>query len=648
MKFITYIKLLTSFTTLSLVLNCKETSTEQTTKASTDKTIDQLFKEIDNKKVAPKLRIDKSEQAIALAKTQMNDSVEFAARFKKMELLRSLELEDKAHLYNHQIIDWTKKINNKKLEAEAYFNFGNYFYDENNMDSAFYYYNYSKNYYSQINDSIGLAKSSLNMAIILNDNGDHSGSENLAMEALNALKNYPKHPYLTPIFNSLAISSGSMLNFNEELYWYDRALELNTDHYFKVSIENNKAVAYTLLKRYDDAIKTLEAVKNDTILDNELHLKSKVIDNLAYAKWLKNPSLNIESELLKALDIRKEIDYAHGQSVNLQHLSEYYEAKDPQRAADYAKQMYDLSFVTGNIEARLSALKKLIEINSGSNPSVIKEFIELNDSLQLSRSKTKYQFAKLKYDADKNRNEIQALSLERAEHLLELERAKISTIIAIAILIIAIIIFYVRIYQQKQKRKNDRLKTIYDTEVSLSQKLHDELANDLFNTITLLESIQFENQFLKKKLSDNLDHIYAQTRSISRQTNTVDTANFKKELDSMLASYKSEDVNILTKGIDLVNWDTMENHTKIVIYRVLMELMTNMKKHSDCTLVVISFLQEGKNLEIKYVDNGSISIDQDILSKNGIRNMENRIRGIDGTINFEISKGFRAFINIPN
>lgn len=648
MKLTSYIKFFIAFTTLSLIINCKDKGELKSKISPSNNSIDQLLKEIDNEKTAPKLRIEKAEEAIALAKMQKNDSIEFATRFKKMELLRSLNMQKNAHKYNHQIIQWTKSKNNRKLEAEAYFNFGNYFYDVNNMDSAFYYYNYSKNNFSQINDSIGLAKASLNMAIILNDNGDHSGSENLSIEALNALKNYPKHKYLTPIYNSLAISSGSMLNYTEELYWYDKALELTTDQYFKVSIENNKAVAYTLLKSYDDAIRTLNAIKNDTILRNEPHLKSKIIDNLAYAQWLKNPEVDVENDLLEALNIRKEIKYEHGQSINLQHLSEYFEKKNPQRATEFAEEMYQLSFSTGNAEARLSALKRLIEINNGNNPTLIKEFIALNDSLQYSRSKTKYQFAKLKYDADKNRNEIQSLSLERAEHLLELERAKISTIIAIAVLIIAIIIFYVRIFQQKQKRKNDRLRTIYDTEVALSQKLHDELANDLFNTITLLESIEFQNQELKKKLSDNLDHIYAQTRNISRQNNTVDVVNFQLELDSMLASYKSNDVNIITKGIDKIGWDTVESHNKIVIYRVLMELMTNMKKHSDCSLVVVSFEKDLKNLEIKYIDNGSVSIHEDLLSKNGIRNMENRIRGINGTINFDVSKGFKAFITIPN
>ncbi|MFT6754570.1 MAG: signal transduction histidine kinase, partial [Urechidicola sp.] len=42
---------------------------------------------------------------------------------------------------------------------------------------------------------------------------------------------------------------------------------------------------------------------------------------------------------------------------------------------------------------------------------------------------------------------------------------------------------------------------------------------------------------------------------------------------------------------------------KITIYRILQELMTNMKKHSKASHVVITFIQKPKRIFINYLDN---------------------------------------------
>ncbi|MCD8529424.1 MAG: hypothetical protein LRY25_01160 [Flavobacterium sp.] len=48
----------------------------------------------------------------------------------------------------------------------------------------------------------------------------------------------------------------------------------------------------------------------------------------------------------------------------------------------------------------------------------------------------------------------------------------------------------------------------------------------------------------------------------------------------------------------------LKEEIKITLYRVLQELMVNMKKHSECTLVAIAFKNNPTTLEITYSDNG--------------------------------------------
>ena len=52
-------------------------------------------------------------------------------------------------------------------------------------------------------------------------------------------------------------------------------------------------------------------------------------------------------------------------------------------------------------------------------------------------------------------------------------------------------------------------------------------------------------------------------------------------------------------GMDSVNWNDLETNKKIVFYRVLQELLINMKKHSQCSLAVITFNNNENKLQIE-------------------------------------------------
>jgi len=82
---------------------------------------------------------------------------------------------------------------------------------------------------------------------------------------------------------------------------------------------------------------------------------------------------------------------------------------------------------------------------------------------------------------------------------------------------------------------------------------------------------------------------------------------------------------------------------------VLQELLVNMKKHSQCSLVVISFKKIENKLQIDYSDNGLGSTFDKINSRNGLQNVENRILAINGTITFDTKpeKGFKTSFKIP-
>jgi signal transduction histidine kinase len=189
-----------------------------------------------------------------------------------------------------------------------------------------------------------------------------------------------------------------------------------------------------------------------------------------------------------------------------------------------------------------------------------------------------------------------------------------------------------------------------ETENRISKKLHDEVANDLFQTIAFTETQDLSSKQNKETLLTNLDAIYSKTRNISKENGIIETKlHFVVGLNEMISNFNTDAVTILTNGMDSVNWDALETNKKIIVYRVLQELLVNMKKHSNCSIVMIIFKKNKNKIQIDYSDNGVGADFDKINSINGLENVKNRILFINGTFTFDAkpNKGFKISFTIP-
>lgn len=548
----------------------------------------------------------------------------------------------------HRLINRLTQQNNTKDLASFYFDYGNCFYNSN-PDSSFYYYHQSKNQYSLLNDSVGIGKNFINMAIIQSNDGDYFGSEKSAIDALTYLKNKKDTSYLISSYNSLAISSGLLKNYKEEQYWYDKAYQLSNDNQEKIVLLNNKAVSYRDADNYDEAINIFTDLQHRPELVKDPLLKARVIDNLAYTRWMQDDNAPVLEDYLTALSIRKDEQSKRGTISSYFHLAKYYAKINPKKASEYAKKMLEKAKSINSPDDQIDALRLLIQWDQVSSlKQFTNEYIALNDSLQNARTMAKHQYAKIRFDSDKIRNEIQELNLMKAEEELEIGKKQLKTTIALSILGFLLLLSIAYHYYIRNRRIKEKREIVYQTEVKISRQLHDELANDLFSTLTLVEASKEDiDEKIQQKLIQNLEHIYSQTRSISRQNNQIDLVRFSTDLNLMLASYQSSDTSIITRGLQQANWDLVRNENKIILYRVLQELMINMRKHSKSTLVVLNVSEKAKGIQIIYKDNGIGPGDLENKRKNGLKNAENRIHSIAGKLIFEDEKGMKITLFIP-
>ncbi|WP_317047267.1 sensor histidine kinase [Flavobacterium sharifuzzamanii] len=330
------------------------------------------------------------------------------------------------------------------------------------------------------------------------------------------------------------------------------------------------------------------------------------------------------------------------------HLAQYYSKSNIQKSNEYATKAYEIATKLRSIDERLKALSFLISNDSEAQNAYAQKFIFLNDSIIKVRNNFKNKFARIKYDSKKEKEENQKLRLENVENEVALQKAENQKILFLSgFIILCIVLFFVKKNHQNKTRAI-KLKTAYDTETRIAKDIHDELANDVFNTITFTQTQPLEIENTKETLIQKLDHIYARVRGISRENNTIDTkTNFASNLKEMLSTYNSDHTNVIINNIEKVNWHLVDEFKKVTIHRILQELMVNMKKHSQASLVVVKFESNGKTVFIDYTDNGK-GADKNKIIKNGMQNMENRILAIKGTITFDTKpdKGFKVKITM--
>ena len=527
---------------------------------------------------------------------------------------------------------------------------GDHYLEKANYDSAYYYHNKAKSLCDVKTDNTRIIYSLSRMSEIQQNQGDYSGSETTAIEAMPFLNTTMDPSYESSLYNLLGVVYMKLFDYDNALFYYKKALHLKIDAIRKLKIEHNIAVVYMAKHDYHRAIQILLPLTLRKEIQNDPATYSKALDNLGFSYFkVRNPK-GIEY-LNQALKIKTNINDDWGMAASYLHLTQYYKQTNPGLANDYARMAYEKATKVNNVDDRLESLASLIQSSSGNQSKFYSEkYLQINDSITKVRQNARNQFAKIKYDSKKDKEENLLLKNQKSENLLELEIQKNRNLLLRFLIVIGILSTIFLYYFLKAINKKEKTQTTYDTETRISKKLHDELANDVYHTMAFAETQDLSSTQNKEILLTNLDTIYSRTRNISKENSPIDTGlHFVAGLKEMISGFNTDAVTILINSMDSVHWNTLETNKKIIVYRVLQELLVNMKKHSHCSLVVITFKKNENKLQIDYSDNGLGAAFDKINSKNGLENVENRILAIKGTITFDTKpgKGFKTSFTIP-
>lgn len=548
-------------------------------------------------------------------------------------------------------INTLQEKRNKDLVAKLIIKADQFNANYSNIDSAFYNYNKAKINCNPKNDTENYVRILNSMADIQLNHGDYVGSETTLTAAIPYLKDISKKENIWNVYTTLGSNYLFTYDFNNALLYYNKALALEVPEWRKQSTRSN--IAYVLMKqkKYDEALPIFLRLSTKKEVKEKAEIYAKIIDNIGVCYFRLNDPRGIQY-LNEGLHLRNQIKNNLGIAISNLHLARYYDKNsNAALAKEHALKAFKKFNHLRNIEKKQSALKILIK--NSSNEELKKysiEYVNLVDSIFEIRQKAKNQFAKIKYDSKLERQENLKLKTHKAENELKLERQKNRNIISYIIIALSLCLILTLYYYLTSKANREKIEAAYHSETTISKKLHDELANDIYHTMAFAENKNLSIAENKEQLLYSLDAIYSRTRDISKENCTIVTdEKYETLLKEMISGFSTSKINLILTGLDTIYWDEINKNNKITIYRVLQELLVNMRKYSEASLVVVNFKKTEKSISVSYNDNGK-GIDTDkIVFKNGLYNVENRILKMKGMIEItsKPNEGFKVFIKLP-
>jgi len=594
----------------------------------------------------------------------IKDSVAIADNFNiALDFFKERKL-DSFHYYTSKIGNYN--LSNKQLIKYNFYK-ATFHKFQDQLDSAFYYYQESKKYALIENDSIEIGRRLFNIGVIKRKTKDFLGAEISLIESLQYLEPLHAYDYLKNIYNCLGMVSKELGNKKSALKFYELALEANKiatknnlDSKEELAINylyilNNIGVLYQKFNEFEKSIPYLEeGLSFDSIVEKYPINYAYLLENHTLSKYLVNHNFDVAKAYNKAMQIRQKEKDNWGLTVNNILLSDFYFYTEfnKELSAYYAKEALKYANISKHNKRKLQAYKRLSYLSKGEEAkNYLLEYISLNDSILSVERALKDQFARIRYETDKKEKENVELKSENEKQEAEIIQQKqqntiswLATGFSVVFLLLSSLFF---IYRRKNLLYNAQLQKIEVREQErrqIAKSLHDEVAGDLRLLHRKLEKAELLEE------AHRLDLVKDNVRNLSHQLSSVsfDKVTFKDQIINLVSDYFELDFKIKAKGLN-DTWEEVNSAIKRLLYLASRECIQNSKKYAEANKLELNFSLNKKNVFLEIADNGK-GFDVSSSKKGiGLQNLSERIEELQGTLTIESESkvGTRIYIQIP-
>ncbi|SHM86056.1 sensor histidine kinase [Chitinophaga sp. CF418] len=472
--------------------------------------------------------------------------------------------------------------------------------------------------------------------------------------------------------------------------YFDRAIQIfrstNAQPSRLVAALNRAGENYTYLKKYDEAKKTVAAVK--TLLapypESELYAVHYMVEGLCYLH--DQQYTQAEASFDKGMAAAKGPNKAYViQELLFYKVKALLANKKYEPARQILLELSEDEEVMELGSSRLEVYEGLAESYAGLGQMKLayewmKQSRHLSDSLHESDVTNDINALEMKYQRAESQKEIITLKAKNEQAALSAKNSRLyilllaSTTLLLLIVAVFALLYYRsnrKLLVQKELNHQQELKEIEQQQRlqfgqavlqgeeqerrRLAQDLHDGLGGMLagvkLNLSGQVEKIAAEEQHELRKTISQLDDSVTELRRIAHNMMPANLLKFGlqtalKDLSESLMTAAVK-IDFQAYGIE----SSMPEQTQINIYRIIQELLANAIRHADASNIILQCSQDGDTFLITQEDNGK-GFDTSISGKGiGLGNIRNRVGFLRGmmditsvinegtTINIELHVG---------
>lgn len=512
---------------------------------------------------------------------------------------------DSSLFYNYKGLEMANAANDENAKATFYSGIGNVYIQLGEYDKSIEAHLKWKNIAQQLKNYRGYVLALTNLADSHIEKGEYEIANEYADSALKYARQYEVYRHIPHNYNSLGLSKFKTGNCSDAINFYKLGLEACEKY-------KNDFIKGNLLLDYGNALCCMKDYTN------------AIVKYKAAIEYLEDDAENLHlcyagmSDAYKALN-----DYKN--AMHYMTLSNQF--KDSVFNANSMSTIQDLNvkYETVNKEQQIMLLEKDNKLQGeiAEKESLKKNFAMLGAGLFLVFGFYLYYLLSIK-KRQSIELETSLMNLKRTQsQLIQLEKEKEAEEVRL------------KISRDLHDDMGATLSGISVYSIAVKQRLEDK---DLKRAGEMLDTISRDAQEMVTNMSDTVWMISSRNDTLEKLTDRL-----KLFASSILTA---KNIYFLFEADEKFTEAKLKTEMRNHIYLLFKEAINNAAKYAECSVVKMNIYADAKGLHISLTDDGKGFDVTKVAAGNGIENMKQRAKDLNGVLNIVSEKGQGTMIEL--
>ncbi|MGK4566285.1 tetratricopeptide repeat protein [Flavobacterium sp. 3HN19-14] len=603
----------------------------------------------------------------ASAQNQKIDSLRVNVKSAKTDAVKTIALshlafayigirKDSAYAIAERALKLAQKNNDQNGFASAYNTLGWIYFTDGDSTKAVDYITKAITFYKKTNDQEQLITSYSNLATIYLQQVQYDMAIENLMKCVKIMeKTHSDSECL--VYKNLGVVYRKLKDYGTAEKYFLKAITTAKDIKNKCAIRNSLGIMYQEMGNFDKALKEYNSTLKEAKQQNDLYSAAMSYENMGtlFASLEQYDKARIYTykarDNYESLGNKADIIYINTAIGGLESISGNYD-----KAISILKNALLLCNETTYVNYRADIIGKLAIVyeNKGEYEEALKTYKAsylLRDSINYDKQIEKFEELRAQFEADQKDKEIELLNKNKAIQQQKITQRNTQLLVSLLLilLILTAIAFIINRSRLKQRNKELELRN------RIASDLHDDVGSSL-SSIRLLNEMARETKNdspeMLEKISSNIKETIESMGDIvwmikpeSKQASAASLENRMKKFLTEICNSSHKECDFKEDNNDSVELDMLHKRN---IYLIFKEAVNNAVKYADCKKITISFSVHEKMLVLIIADDGKGFDANKNAFGNGLENMEQRAKDINGALDIvsENEKGTTITLSV--